>query len=131
MRRSTIYLARLLGSYSVLIALILLARGGRMVETAIGDPNFVLFAGIVALALGLAIVIGHNVWTGGAMPVIVTLVGWYTIAKGVMLLAVTPALLEHWLATIRFSERFPLYLLPALMIGAYLAWAGFSARLDR
>jgi hypothetical protein len=25
---------------------------------------------------GLAVVVAHNVWSGGALPVVVTLVGW-------------------------------------------------------
>ena len=45
-----------------------------------------LFAAIVGLAMGLAMVVGHNVWSGGALPVVVTLVGWWTAIKSLALL---------------------------------------------
>jgi hypothetical protein len=47
---------------------------------------------------GLAIVIGHNVWSGGALPVIVTLFGWIILIRGVVLLFPSPS------AKIRFSR---------------------------
>jgi hypothetical protein len=56
---------------------------------------------IFSLAAGLAIILGHNVWSGGTLPVIVTLVGWLIFAKGLVLLVVTPetlALLRFWTA---------------------------------
>jgi hypothetical protein len=31
---------------------------------------------IISLAVGVAMILGHNVWSGGALPVVVTLVGW-------------------------------------------------------
>ena len=45
-----------------------------------------LFAGVFALIVGLAIVLGHNVWSGGAAPAIVTLVGWASLVKGLLIL---------------------------------------------
>jgi hypothetical protein len=42
-------------------------------EMARSGP-WMLFSGMVETAAGLA-VLGHNVWTGGALPVVVTLVG--------------------------------------------------------
>jgi hypothetical protein len=35
-----------------------------------------LFSGMVATSAGLAVVLAHNIWNGGALPVVVTLVGW-------------------------------------------------------
>ena len=39
----------------------------------------------VFLARFIAMAIGHNVWSGGALPIVVTLVGWLIFAKGLML----------------------------------------------
>src|SRR5690348_14216277 len=38
-------------------------------------------------AAGTALVIGHNVWSGGVLPVVVTLLGWLTLIKGIALMA--------------------------------------------
>jgi hypothetical protein len=40
----------------------------------------VLFVvGVIAVAAGLAMVLGHNVWSGGVLPVVITLTGWLLI----------------------------------------------------
>lgn len=41
-----------------------------------------LFSGMVATAVGIAVVLGHNVWSGGWLPVVVTAVGWAALLKG-------------------------------------------------
>ena len=43
---------------------------------------WMLFSGMVATAAGLAIVLGHNVWSGGALAIAVTLFGWAALLKG-------------------------------------------------
>jgi hypothetical protein len=34
-----------------------------------------LLTSVITLVIGLALVVGHNVWSGGALPVTVTVVG--------------------------------------------------------
>ena len=72
-------------------------------------------------------VLGHNVWSGGALPVVVTLVGWLILAKGVLLLFFTPDVVSQMFEQMRYAEHYYLYLAPALVIGLYLTWAGFTA----
>ena len=51
------------------------------VNALIRSPPLVLLAGVFAVAVGLGLVIGHNAWSGGALPVVVTLVGWASLIK--------------------------------------------------
>jgi len=81
----------------------------------------------ISLAMGVAIVLGHNVWTGGALPIVVTLFGWLSLAKGVLLLFLAPDAWSQMLEQMRYAEHYYLYLTPALVIGLYLVWAGFTA----
>jgi hypothetical protein len=85
---TTIFLGRLLGLYLVAISTGMLANRRRTLATldemARSGP-WMLFSGMVATAAGLAIVLAHNVWSGGALPVVVTLVGWAALLKGVAL----------------------------------------------
>ncbi len=78
---TTIFLGRLLGLYLVAISTGMLANRRRTLATldemARSGP-WMLFSGMVATAAGLAIVLAHNVWSGGALPVVVTLVGFVT-----------------------------------------------------
>ncbi len=79
MSTTTIFLGRLLGLYLVAISVGMLANRRRTLATldemARSGP-WMLFSGMVATAAGLAVVLGHNVWSGGALPVVVTLTGW-------------------------------------------------------
>jgi len=73
----------------IIIALAMIARKQRAVTTMkalVSNPPLLLFVEVIGLAGGLAMVIGHNIWVGGALPVIVTLVGWLMLIRGTGLL---------------------------------------------
>ncbi len=82
---------------------------------------------LIYLAIGIAMVLGHNVWSGGALPVAVTLTGWLILAKGVLILLVPTDTMSQLIAQLHYAEHAYLYLAPALFLGVYLAWAGFTA----
>jgi ABC-type xylose transport system permease subunit len=82
---------------------------------------------ILSLAAGLAIILGHNVWSGGTLSVIVTLVGWLIFAKGLVLMLVTPETLTPFLERMQQHYHYPVYVVPTLIIGLYLTYAGFTA----
>jgi hypothetical protein len=72
-------------------------------------------------------IIGHNIWSGGALPVAVTLFGWLIFAKGLALLLVPPEMWTAWLALLqKLHYGYPFYFIPALAIGGYLAVASFA-----
>ena len=48
----------------------------KTVTALVHNPPLLLIVGMIGLIAGLAIVLGHNVWYGGMLPVVVTLVGW-------------------------------------------------------
>jgi hypothetical protein len=127
MSRLTVFLARFIGLFTVLLVVALLVRGSATVETAVADAPVMLVYAIISLAAGLAMILGHNVWSGGALPVIVTLVGWLILAKGIMLLFVTPEALKQIFDHMQYGGHYYLYLTPSLVIGLYLTWAGFTA----
>jgi vacuolar-type H+-ATPase subunit I/STV1 len=49
------------------------------------DPSMIFILGLITLAAGLAMVLAHNIWSGGALVVIVTIVGWITLLKSLLL----------------------------------------------
>ena len=127
MFRLTVFLARFIGLFTVLLVVALVFRGGATVETAVADGPVMLVYAIISLAVGLAMILGHNVWSGGALPVVVTLVGWLILAKGLMLSLVTPEALKQLFDQMQYGEHYYLYLTPSLLVGLYLTWAGFTA----
>jgi hypothetical protein len=131
MSRHTVFLARLIGLFIVLLIAALLLRGSAMVETAIADRPAVFTYAIISLAIGLAMILGHNVWSGGTLPVVVTLVGWLILAKGILLLFLTPEALTQFYERMHYGEYMYLYVAPSLVIGLYLTWAGFTTPTSR
>lgn len=129
MSRLTIFFARFIGLFTVLLVVALLVRGNAVVEIAVSDGPVMLVYAIISLAAGLAMILGHNVWSGGALPVVVTLVGWLILTKGLMLLFVTSEALKQLFDHMQYGEHYYLYLTPSLVLGLYLTWAGFTAPL--
>lgn len=127
MSRLTVFLARFIGLFTVVLVVAFLVRGSAGVEAAVADGPVMLVYAIISLATGVAMILGHNVWSGGALPVVVTLVGWLILAKGLMLLFVTPDALQQIFDHMHYGEHYYLYLAPSLVVGLYLTWAGYTA----
>ena len=126
----TIFLAKFFGLYCIVVALAMMIRKQSTVATIqalLRDPPLLLFVEVVGLAAGLAMIVGHNIWSGGALPVVITLFGWVLAIRSAGLLALSPAALSKLLEAMRYEELFYLYMGATLVLGLYLTYAGFSA----
>jgi len=83
------------------------------------SPGLLLVSGIFTMAGGVATVIGHNVWSGGALPVAVTLLGWVMLIKGFVLMAVPPERLISSYGFLTSGRRFRLVMVPSLVLSAW------------
>jgi hypothetical protein len=71
----------------------------------------------------------HNIWSGGALVVIVTLVGWMTLTKSLSFLFLpTDVSAEFFLRQLHYQTLFYLYGTFLLVLGLYLTFSGFKAR---
>jgi hypothetical protein len=123
----TVFLARVIGLSTVLIVVAFLVRGSAIVEATVADGPVMLAYAVIGIATGVAMIVGHNFWSGGPLPVVVTLVGWLIFAKSLLLLFLPPEALGEIFARMHYGQHIYLYLAPALVIGLYLTWAGFTA----
>jgi vacuolar-type H+-ATPase subunit I/STV1 len=99
------------------------------IKAMVHNAPVLYVAGIIALAMGLAMVLGHNVWKGGALPVVVTLVGWLSLIKGLLILFLPARWVEA--CYLGCGHEVPLLYLKAaiaIIVGAYLTYAGFRAK---
>jgi len=128
MSSRTQFLSRLLGLYLVLAGLAMGSHKQVTVETMNGlirNPSAMFIAGVMALIAGLAIVLSHNIWTGGALPVIVTLLGWITLVKGLLCFFLTPEGAVWLFRLCHYDQLFYLYVGICIVMGAYLTYGGF------
>jgi hypothetical protein len=129
--RRTIYLSRLLGLFIVIVSAGEITQRATLVDIAndfVAAPALLLISGMLTLLAGLAIVLAHNVWRGGALPVVVTILGWLMLLKGATLLVLPPARWAGVVQAAHYADLYPLYVGIALLVGVYLTVAGFSAR---
>ena len=84
---TSLFLAKLLGLYFLIIAagvLLNFKTYRKVMEDLLKNSAFCYLAGVFALFFGLLIILFHNVWTAD-WRVIVTLMGWLGLVKGVWL----------------------------------------------
>ncbi len=125
----TVFISRMLGLYCLIASLIMFTHKSAMVEienTLIHNPAILFIAGIITLVAGLAIVLSHNVWSGGALPVMVTLLGWISLIKAVLLLS--PGTTVGFWDCFQYERLFYLYASISFVLGAYLTYSGFRTQ---
>lgn len=126
----TIFLSKLIGLFCIAFSLSMVAHRQASVDlmtALVHDPPVVLLIGMIGMTAGLAIVLGHNIWSGSALTVVVTLVGWVILIRGLLLLLLPPATFVKLFASFHFDQFFLLYLAIPLALGIYLTWGGFRS----
>jgi hypothetical protein len=116
----------LIGLLFVVFALAMMLNKRTIVAAAgdlIRDRGLLLIGGSMNLAGGLAIVLAHNLWSGGALTVIVTLIGWMLVARG---LCTPQEKLAGYYEAMRFEQNYFVYAAIIAIIGLGLTIAGFA-----
>ena len=85
----------------------------------------IFFTAMLRLVAGLAIVLGHDIWTGGALPVVVTLFGWLLLVSGLALLLIPHEKLIETYDGMHFEKNYAVFTAVTVAFGAYLLIAGF------
>lgn len=131
MSRLTFFLSRLLGLYYLLAALSMFLHKQTYVETVtalIHNSPVMFVVGIITVIAGLAMVLAHNVWSGGGLAVVVTLIGWITLVKGLLFLLLPPEMeAEVFLSKLHYGELYYFYAAISLILGVYLTYGGFKS----
>jgi hypothetical protein len=126
----TLYLGKFFGLSCLLVFAVLAIRprsSQAAITALVGDPALMLITGIVTTAAGVATVIAHNIWSGGALPVVVTLFGWITLLKGLALMAAPPSWLRGLYRSVYGARRFHLVMAAGTAFSAWLTVIAFRA----
>lgn len=125
MSNLTIFLARYMGLFMIIAVAALFVRGPAIIYDAAADRQIMFVWALISLAIGIAFVLGHNKWSGGALTVSVTVVGWLVLLKGLVLLFLPT---DSLMNSLQYRDHAWFYLLPATLIGVWLTFAGFKAK---
>ena len=132
MTARTLFLARLIGLYCIVCGLAEMIHGPATLEAVgalLGSSSAVLWVGMTTVLIGLAMVLGHNLWRGGALTVVVTIVGWIALLKGLALLFLPmQSHVSVFFGVFRYQQLFYFYAAIALVLGLCLTYAGFRSK---
>jgi hypothetical protein len=130
MHTLTIFLAKLIGLYCVVMAGGMIINGKSAlaaIDGMIRSPQLLLMSGIMALPAGLALVIGHNVWSAGPLALVVTLIGWLVLVKAIALIAVPQQRMLQLYRAMHYDRWFTIYMVATMLLGLILTLAAFAA----
>jgi len=85
---NSVFLAKLLGPYCIIVAvgiLFNLKTYQKVMEDFCKNSALIYLGGVIALLFGLLVVLFHNVWVAN-WAVIITIFGWLGIIKGAWLI---------------------------------------------
>ena len=123
------FLAKLIGTIFIVIGLGLVFNRAiyqGVAEEIVKSRALLYVSGALNLVAGLAIVLAHNEWAL-SWKVIITIIGWFALVRGALRI-LFPQQIGDFLA--RILARGPQVLfgtgIVALVVGAFLAWKGFS-----
>ena len=119
---TTIFFARLWGSFFMVFGALFIITGqlGKTIEMT-DNKAFVISTGYVTFFLGLVTVILHNVWVAD-WPVIITIMGWSTLIKGVMKVG-WPEIIHKQAQ--KFKKRQVWSAAALIVLGGYLFYMSF------
>lgn len=123
----SLFLAQVIGCYLFLLSLAMLVHQQRFKKVSsdlLSNAALITLSGTVKLALGLMLVIDHNIWVAD-WPVAITLVGWILLIQGIMKLFF-PEAFAKMSKDLHGKPVHTLLCWARLVIGIYLIWAGFS-----
>lgn len=123
----SIYLAKLLGLYFVIMGMAVFFRTAhyqRSLKEISGSDAIMNIISILPLAVGLSIVIGHNVWVKN-WTVLITIAGWVILIKGVCRLFFYKRTMKHMekIADRKSLLSFAGFIM--FVVGVVLSYCGF------
>lgn len=123
---TSIFFAKFIGFYLVIVLVSLLINYSRYKDILIkiATPNVTVLFGMLSLLFGLVVVLLHNIWVWD-WRVLITLVGWFSILRGV-----TRLFFPDWVIKmiVKFAEN-KIYLVVMsvvfILIGLFLLFHGY------
>jgi hypothetical protein len=121
----SIFLAKLLGLYLLIVAAELLLRKDEIagaVKDFASSKGLILFSGSISLLLGLAIVIAHPIYEANWQGLI-TFLGYLLVLRGVWRMAFPSRMQKKMVSC--FEQGYRGIFLIFLILGVYLTYLGF------
>jgi len=124
----SMFYAQVIGLWLFLVGLAMLVHHARFKKIShefLTNSSLITFSGMVGLAIGLLIVISHNIWVS-TWPVVVTIIGWLFIIQGILRIFF-PEHFSKMMKDLLAKSGYTVMSWIWLLVGLYLIWAGFMS----
>ena len=121
--------AQLTGLSLIAVSAAMLSRPSGMivmVERLLENPPVMYVLGLVQLVGGLTMVLTQDVTSGANLPLVLSLVGWWFLIRGGMLMFMSPEAIWSLADSIELRKYYFVSNIFGLLIGIYLAYTGFT-----
>jgi hypothetical protein len=127
--QTSVFLARLIGPVLLIAGIGLLANRrafNAMAQDVLRSHALVYLFGLIDLAIGLAIVLTHNVWVAD-WRVLITLMGWLSIVRGTVRIVFPDQVMKLGARLLRRDAAMTASLAVAIVLGLVLIYFGYVA----
>jgi len=124
----SIFLAKLFGLYFMIAGVVVMMRQKSYMHTymeVLGNKGLLMIVALCQLFAGLALIIGHPIWTADWRGII-TLIGAWIMVEAVIYLAAPYTKVMRWVRMFNTPTWYTSGGLLAVVLGAYLAGKGFG-----
>lgn len=126
---TSIFIARIFGlCYLIMGAGFLFNRKAfqQVMEDFCKNAAVVFYGGLLALVIGVAIILTHNVWVAN-WTVMITIIGWAGLIKGIWII-VFPNMVYKFMQVYQKNKSLQIiHPIVALILGTILSFFGFFA----
>lgn len=125
---TSIILAKIIGPLFLVVGIgifINLEHYRRMVVDFGNSPLSIYMSGTIAMLVGLLIVTFHNVWTW-SWPVIITIMGWLSLIKGAVRIALPKLVAERSSRYGRNTNTVMITAIFVVVLGGALTYFGYA-----
>ncbi|AAO89766.1 hypothetical protein [Coxiella burnetii] len=125
----SVFLARVIGLYFVIISLFMLIRhksAASMLKDFATQRGVLLLNAIITLIIGILLVVSHNLWVAD-WRVVITIIAWLVLIAGIVRLFTidaTKSIVKWWL---KRSDRLIVAAIVYLIVGIYLLFVSMGA----
>lgn len=124
----TLFLAKLIGIIALVKGIAILTKKkecASIVGEFMNNRPLMYFVSVLELAGGLAIVLNHNIWSGSAVAVIITIMGWLMIIEGIAVSIVPFSSMMKLFKSFTTVGALRFWAIVAIVVGVYLSYVGF------
>ncbi|MFH1173423.1 MAG: hypothetical protein V1692_02750 [bacterium] len=127
---ATFFLTKVLGFFMLVIGLSVLIKGktlSKIMREFTSHEYMQYFGGIINLLIGLLLVAYHNVWALPLNVLLVTIIGWATLLKGLAFLLLPEDSVSKMVKAFDNKTWHVLAGVLSLVIGVYFIYTWFTA----